>query len=252
MKKSILAISIIALLASCGGNNTQQKTENSETLSQVEKEDSPTPSAKANDWSKPLFAIDLDNDTIIKWIYNDKGLVTQKIYVDKKFDDKYIINYKYEGNKKIYSRENFDVVFEDWDIYHCTWGEYGDEVVDEYSDNTFTKLISVNDAKVNYDEQGRVTNIGDFFTYEYSNDDNLNKIKISYSFMDIIYLDDQGRITYRDNSASYPSDDHTDYKYNDKDKILTLTHTFQGIDRDEEGMIGEGSDPEENILYIHF
>lgn len=240
---------VLAACASYGKSQPQQKTTPNGVTATEQKISGLVPKkVNVNDWSKPLYTLDTDKDTITKWIYDAKGLLTKKIIVDKKYGLKNEIEYRYEGNKRIYKKK-VNEVFDDWDIRHCFWGDYADEIVDEYADATFTKLVAINGAEVKYDGQGRITNIGNGYTYRYSEGEK-GKFSIEYTFRDDIQLDEQNRVIYRSNTANYPSEDYTKYSY--EGNVMTITHYEKAIYRDEEEVSGNDEEPEKHTYYVYF
>lgn len=199
-------------------------------------------------WYRPLYELDSNNDTVMKWTYNEKGLLVKKTsYRDNK--PQFTLEYTYEGNKCIYGKEFSDANFDNTDIHHCQWGDYPDGVVDEYEDETFSKLISVNDMPVEYDEQGRLSRVGDL-TYKYESVDNgVTSMRIEYTFCDVVKLDEEGRVIYRDNSANYPSMQMDYYEY--QGNVIIHTSSFDEAYRGDDGMIEGGEAGEEVVSKIY-
>lgn len=261
MRQILITFPMIALLSGCAGNsnqgsNTEQNIEatapenteqNIETSSPENTEVAVSKKDALTNWNKPLYELDSKNDTVTKWVYNEKGLLIKKIcYRDNK--PYTTIDYKYEGKKCIYPKEG-EFTFDPRDIYHATWSEQTSMVEDEYEDASFSKLVSVNNYTVQYDENGLLSKIYDL-EYSFKKEtDGTTSLDITYSFHDQVKLDETGRVTYRDNTANYPSMTRDYYQYDGN--VITHTSEFEDAYRGEDGMIEGGDEPEKIITKIY-
>lgn len=151
MKKALLFISA-ALLAACANNNGNADNDNTATpqTEAIEK-------THEVDWEKPQYSLDDHGDTISRWIYDERGRLSQ-ILTD--YDDKgvprCVTQYTYTGNNKAHV------------VCSCQLG-YTEDIT--YTDESCTKIHENNGQIYEYDEEGRISKIiigNNEITYDYS------------------------------------------------------------------------------------
>ena len=150
MKKALLLISA-ALLAACANNNGTDTAKDNTATHQTEVVEK----THEVDWDKPQYSLDDHGDTITRWIYDERGRLSQILTDYDEGVPGCITQYKYDGNKA-------HVVFS------CEPG-YEEDII--YADESCTKILENSGQVYEYDEEGRLSRIligGMEITYDYS------------------------------------------------------------------------------------
>ena len=204
MKKNLFMI-LSVLLAACANNNS-----NNETTTVIDNAMSVQAEAIEKphevDWEKPQYSIDDHGDTIARWIYDERGRLSQ-ILTD--YDDEgipgCITDYKYTGNKA-------HVVFT------CEPG-YEEDIT--YADESCTKILENNGQLYEYDEEGRLSKIifgNNEITYDYSY---LNEGELLHVQIDGNYLN---QFEERDELGRLISESHIEGAMD----AYSTTYTYEG------------------------
>lgn len=144
---NLFAIVVFACLTACQPSTAPENGDNSKKLDSTEvgKTETVTPKPLATNWKKPLFSLDEKGDTVCRWKYNDKGLLV--CFNAQDWEERYT----YDGTTVTYRRFND--------------GKEDQKNVTVYADETYTKVVSVNGNKFEYNEQGKVVKSHDAFNW---------------------------------------------------------------------------------------
>lgn len=205
MKKALLFISV-ALLAACANNNTNTNTTNTANEDVIQNALEVVETPHVVDWEKPQYSIDDHGDTITRWIYDERGRLSQILtnYNDEGKPE-CITNYSYTGNKA-------HVVFS------CEPG-YEEDIA--YADESCTKILENSGQIYEYDEEGRLSKIiigGMEVTYDYSY---LNEGEILHVQIDGNYLN---QFEERDSLGRLISESHIEGAMD----AYSTTYTYEG------------------------
>lgn len=150
MKKALLLIAA-ALFAACANNNGTDTAKDTTTATQSEVIEK----THEVDWDKPQYSIDDHGDTITRWIYDERGRLSQILTDYDEGVPGCITVYTYTGNKA-----------------HVVFGcEPGYEEDITYADESCTKVLENSGQVYEYDEEGRLSKIifgNNEITYDYS------------------------------------------------------------------------------------
>lgn len=202
MKKALLFISA-ALLAACANSNTNTTTAdtaNDESIQNVAE------APHVVDWEKPQYSIDDHGDTITRWIYDERGRLSQILTnYDDEGKPECITTYNYTGNKAHV-------------IFSC---EPGYEEDFTYADENCTKILENSGQIYEYDEEGRLSRIligGMEITYDYSY---LNEGEILHVQIDGNYLN---QFEERDELGRLIAESHIEGAMD----AYSTTYTYEG------------------------
>ena len=194
-------------MAACANSNN-----NDTTLTSATKDNATAVAVEAVekphvvDWEKPQYSIDDHGDTITRWIYDERGRLSQILTnYDDEGKPECITTYTYTGNKA-------HVVFS------CE-PDYEEDIT--YADESCTKILENSGQVYEYDEEGRLSRIligGMEITYDYSY---LNEGEILHVQIDGNYLN---QFEERDELGRLISEGHIEGAMD----AYSTTYTYEG------------------------
>lgn len=194
MKKTIIAVSALALMiAGCAGNSPKS----ADSGAQVSKAEA-SAQTKTVDWKRPICIINEKGDTVKKWDYKlENGKVVSFHCTENK-------SVSFSPVRSLHVGHGFTAFLNDkGDIVKLKGDVEGEEEVMECVYDSEGKLIKYDGFEYVYDEEGRLIqeNMGDYVCsgFEYVNKDTV-RVMLPVG---IEMLDGLGRFTYAEYDDSF-------------------------------------------------
>ena len=180
----MLLLMAVAMLAACNNPNSAKTAGAPDPVA-----DTPTITEHVVDWTQPQYCLDMHGDTIVRWVYDHAGQLSQL----------YILGERYEGefdgedNTSDGSYFSFDtkgrlqtvVRATDDDVYRYEF-KYGYEEEEEIDEDEWQSPYTEQDVEMEYDDLDRVTYMSfrvraSYFSASLSYEDNRCHVDATFS-----------------------------------------------------------------------
>lgn len=154
MKQMLLLIAVAMLTACNNPNNAKPAgTPDQDAVT-------PTVNERVIDWTKPQYSLDMHGDTIVRWIYDASGQLSQLYILGERYEG----DFEGEDNTSDGSYFSFDskgrlqviVRATDDDVYRYEF-KYGYEEEEEVDEDEWRSPYAEEDVEMEYDDLDRVT-----------------------------------------------------------------------------------------------
>lgn len=152
MKRMLLWI-VVAMLAACTNlNNTKTTLPEQDADTQA--------SERVVDWSKPQYCLDMHDDTIVRWVYDQTGQLSQLYILGELYEGEFAgedntsdgsyIEFDSKGRLHVIVQGTDEATYR----YEFTYGYEGEE---EEDDEAWHSPYEEDDVEMEYDDLDRVT-----------------------------------------------------------------------------------------------
>lgn len=214
MKRMLLLIAAVSLLAAC--TNSNSNSNNANTNDQASAKDPAVATIAANeeeatlpmvDWDKPRYCIGVQGDTIAHWIYDEAGQLAQLYILGELFQDDYSgentvkgCYCKFDDHGRLFAI----VAGDDEHTYRYDFRYIDEEEMFDEDDASYTE----EDVEMEYDDQGRVTDLKFRVNWSYFSDSRTYEGRVCHvdAYSSIPQMDELG-MPYLENPTE------TNYQY---------------------------------------
>lgn len=153
MKQMLLLIAV-AMLAACNNSNNVKTTSDPESAATPE---------HVVDWTKPQYCLDMHGDTIIRWVYDPAGQLSELFILGERYEgafegednvsDGSYIQFDAKGRLQTIVRATDDDVYR----YEFKYGYEEEEEEEEVDEDEWRSPYAEEDVEMEYDDLDRVT-----------------------------------------------------------------------------------------------
>lgn len=198
MKQMLLLIAV-AMLAACNNSNNVKTTSDPESAAAPE---------HVVDWTKPQYCLDMHGDTIVRWVYDPAGQLSELFILGERYEgafegednvsDGSYIQFDTKGRLQTIVRAIDDVTYR----YEF---KYGYEEEEEPDEDAWQSPYEEEDVEMEYDDLDRVTYMSfrirmSHFSANLSYEDNLCYVDAIFS---VPNMDEMGMQIGTDLNESY-------------------------------------------------
>ena len=150
----MLLLIAVAMLAACNNPN------NAKTTSDPESAAAPK---HVVDWTKPQYCLDMHGDTIVRWVYDPAGQLSQLYILGEQYTDAFegednvsdgsYIQFDAKGRLQTIVRATDDDVYR----YEFKYGYEEEEEEEEVDEDEWRSPYAEEDVEMEYDDLDRVT-----------------------------------------------------------------------------------------------